>query len=86
MTSAINFKQIAMTSNTDFYLRQLQPLLGGTISALARTGTPDDAWEDEFFGLVVTLADGTTRTVLLLADDEGNGPGRFEILDGLPAA
>jgi hypothetical protein len=74
-----------MTSNTDFYLRQLQPLLGGTISALARTGTPDDAWGDEFFGLVVTLADGTTRTVLLLADDEGNGPGRFEILDGPPA-
>ena len=69
-----------MTSNTDFYLRQLQPLLGGTISGLARTGMPDDAWGDEFFGLVVTLSDGRTRTVLLLADDEGTGPGRFEIL------
>ena len=47
---------------------------------------PDDAWGDEFFGLVVTLSDGRTRTVLLLADDEGNGPGRFEILDGPRAA
>lgn len=68
-----------MTSATDFYLNQLRILVGGTISALARTGTSDDASEDEFFGFVVTLTDGTTRTVILLADDEGNGPGSFEI-------
>ena len=61
-----------MTSATNFYLNQLRPLVGGTISALARTGPNEDASEDEFFGFVVTLPDGTTRTIILLADDEGN--------------
>jgi len=71
-----------VTSATNFYLNQLRPLVGGTISALARTGPNEDASEDEFFGFVVTLPDGTTRTIILLADDEGNGPGSFEILSG----
>lgn len=70
-----------MNSATNFYLKQLRPLVGGTISALARTGPHEDATEDEFFGFVVTLPDGSTRTILLLSDDEGNGPGSFEILN-----
>lgn len=70
-----------VNSATSFYLNQLRPLVGGTISALARTGPHEDAAEDEFFGFVVTLPDGSTRTILLLSDDEGNGPGSFEILD-----
>lgn len=70
-----------MNSATDFYLKQFRPLVGGTISALARTG-PDEDESDEFFGFVVTLPDGSTRTILLLSDDEGNGPGSFEILGG----
>ena len=69
-----------MNPATSFYLNQLRPLVGGTISALARTGPHKDAAEDEFFGFVVTLPDGSTRTILLLSDDEGNGPGSFEIL------
>lgn len=70
-----------MNSATNFHLSQLRPLVGGTITALARTGPHDDAAEDEFFGFVVTLPDGSTRTILLLSDDEGNGPGSFEILN-----
>lgn len=71
-----------MSTATNFYLNQLRPLVGGTISALARTGTNEDMSEDECFGMVVTLPDGTTRTIILLADDEGNGPGSFEIING----
>lgn len=71
-----------MSTATNFYLKQLHPLVGGKITALARTGPHEDASEDEFFGFVISLPDGTTRTLLLLADDEGNGPGSFEILAG----
>ena len=68
-----------MKSPIDFYLDQLSPLIGGKISALARTGKPTYPGDDEFYGLVVTLPSGKTRTLILLSDDEGNAPGSFEI-------
>ena len=71
-----------MKSPIDFYLKQLSPLVGGKITALARTGTPEYPGEDEFYGLVVTRADGSKRTLMLLSDDEGNAPGSFELLTG----
>ena len=71
-----------MKSPIDFYLGKLTPLVGGKITALARTGKPEYPGEDEFYGLVVTLADGSKRTLMLLSDDEGNGPGSFELLTG----
>lgn len=71
-----------MNSAASFYLNRLSPLVGGTIAALARTGPHEDAMEEEFFGFVVTLPNGSKRTILLLSDDEGNGPGSFEILNG----
>ncbi len=70
-----------MTTATDFYLKQLRPLVGGTITGLARTGPGEDGFDAEFYGLVVTLPDGRKRTLLLLSDDEGNGPGSFEICE-----
>lgn len=60
-------------SQINFYLNQLNCLVGGKITALAKT-------EDEFFGLVVTLPSGQKKTLLLLSDDEGNDHGSFEIL------
>lgn len=70
------------TPNTiNFYLSQLSQLVGGRITALARTGTPDKADESEFYGFVVTFPDGSKRTLILLSDDEGNGPGSFEFVD-----
>lgn len=59
--------------NTDFYLDQLSPLVGGKITALVK--------EDEFFGFDITLANGCKKTLMLLSDDEGNGPGSFEIIN-----
>jgi hypothetical protein len=70
-----------MSAPTDFYLKQLQPLVGGTIAALARTGASDDPMDDELYGFVVKCRDGKERTLILLCDDEGNGPGSFMFAD-----
>lgn len=64
-------------SRTDFYLKQLEQLVGGKITNLARSGEGDG--DDEFFGFVVTLPSGKRKTLLLLSDDEGNAPGSFEL-------
>lgn len=71
-----------MSSSIDFYLKQLQPLVGGTITALARTGGSDDSLDVELYGFVVRCRDGKERTLVLLSDDEGNGPGSFLLADG----
>lgn len=66
-----------MSSSIDFYLKQLAPLVGGTITALARSGTSDDPLDEELYGFVVKCRDDKERTLILLSDDEGNGPGSF---------
>ena len=71
-----------MSSSIDFYLKQLQPLVGGTITALARTSASDDPLDEELYGFVVRCRDGKERTLILLRDDEGNGPGSFLFADG----
>jgi hypothetical protein len=64
------------TNATDFYLKQLSPLIGCKVTGLVRTGDEDD---EEFFGIVFTAPNGKKRTLLFLRDDEGNGPGSFEL-------
>lgn len=64
---------------TAFYLDRLQPLVDAKITHLVRTGV--DEFGDEFFGLKLKCADGKSRTLILLRDDEGNGPGSFELID-----
>ena len=66
-----------MSSSIDFYLKQLAPLVDGTITALARSGASDDPLDEELYGFVVKCRDGKERTLILLSDDEGNGPGSF---------
>lgn len=62
---------------TDFYLQQLQPLVGAKIVGLAHA----DGENDEFFGLIVELPNKERKVIFFLRDDEGNGPGSFEIQD-----
>lgn len=57
----------------DFYLEQLMPLVGATI-----TGGVNDP-DGEFFGLELTLKSGEKKTLWFLSDDEGNGPGSFSL-------
>jgi hypothetical protein len=68
-----------MTTDAMFYLNQLRCLVGGRVTGLARTGPTENGFEEEFFGLVIILPDGSSKTLILLSDDEGNGPGSFEI-------
>lgn len=65
-------------NKTEFYLAQLRPLVGGTITNLTRSGV-DEVFGDEFFGLEVTQPTGEKFIVWFYADNEGNGPGSFEI-------
>jgi hypothetical protein len=68
-----------MQNRTDFYLDRLRCLIGGKIISMARSGPPQNEFDDEYFGLVIALPDGSTKTLILLSDDEGNGPGSFDI-------
>ena len=70
-----------MKSQADFDLDQLAPLVGGTITALTRSGPTDDPYDHEFIGMVIKLRNGKCKHLTLLSDDEGNGPGSFEISD-----
>lgn len=63
--------------SADFYLKKLDQLVGGTVTGLVRSGEDDGC--GEFFGLVITMPDGTKKQLVLLSDDEGNAPGSFEI-------
>jgi len=65
--------------HTQFYLDQLKPLVGGVIKDAVHTG--EDEFGDEFFGLAIKCRDGEVRLLIILADDEGNGPGSFEIVE-----
>lgn len=64
---------------TQFYLDQLKPLVGGRIVGLLRTG--QDEFGDEFYGLTIHCNDGSIRHLLIMRDDEGNGPGSFQIVE-----
>ena len=70
-----------MKSQADFYLDQLRPLIGGMITTLTRSGPTDDPYDKEFIGMVIKLRNGKCKHLTILSDDEGNGPGSFEISD-----
>jgi hypothetical protein len=69
-----------MNKTTEFYLKQLAPLVGATISGLAVTDPKNGSCGMEFFGIEATMPSGEKKAILFLSDDEGNGPGSFEIL------
>lgn len=61
-----------------FYLGQLDQFVGWTVDTLAQS--PEDEFGDQYFGLV--LKNGKARKIVwFLRDDEGNGPGSFDIED-----
>lgn len=65
-------------SYTDFYVRKLNQLVGYTVVGTVRS--PEDEFGYEFFGLNLMNFKTKRKCVLwILADDEGNGPGSFEI-------
>jgi len=62
-----------------FYLKKLQPLIGAEVVGLVKDEN------DEFYGL--QLRRDNRRFVLWFSsDDEGNGPGSFDLeVDGRPS-
>lgn len=62
--------------------RYYAPLVGATIEKFVVAIDDDPDFGREMFPmLIVKLADGTTAEVLVMRDEEGNGPG---FLSGLP--
>lgn len=66
-----------MDKYTDFYVKQLDKLVGGEVTGIALdTGDPQD---DTYFGLTIKAPDGVSYAVWFLRDEEGNGAGSFDI-------
>jgi hypothetical protein len=60
----------------EFYLEQLAQFVGWKVTGVAKA--PLDEFGDAYFGLVLTKS-AAKRIVWFLRDDEGNGPGSFEV-------
>lgn len=60
----------------EFYLKRLSELEGYTIKRAVKTG------DNEFFGLRLERKGYQPQVIWFMSDDEGNGPGSFDIVDG----
>lgn len=58
---------------TTYHVNELKQFIGGKIELIAHDS------EQEYFGFVICLKDGSRKNIIFLRDDEGNGPGGFEI-------
>ena len=61
-------------SVVNFYVSRLMGLVGGKITHALDVG-------DGFFGFRVQLPDGRRKDVIVMCDEEGNGPGAIDIQD-----
>jgi hypothetical protein len=73
-------KEMDANKHTQFYLDQLKPLVGGVIEDAVRTDGDDFGLL--LYGVAFNCFDGEVRVLIIVADDEGNGPGSFEIVEG----
>lgn len=55
----------------------LESIVDGTITGVART--EKDELGDVYLGLIVNIAKNENIVVWFLRDDEGNGPGSFDL-------
>jgi len=62
-----------MNKQTKFYTEQLSQLVGSKIKSVVNDGK-------EFFGLELIFPNKGEKILWFLRDDEGNGPGSFEII------
>ena len=68
-----------MDDRMDFYVKELKKVAGWTISNAVRTPKGVENIDD-CFGIELTSPDKKKTVVMwILADNEGNGPGSFEI-------
>ena len=61
-----------MNKVTKFYTEQLSQLVGSKVKSVVNDGKG-------FFGLEIIFPNKEEKVIWFLQDDEGNGPGSFEI-------
>lgn len=66
-----------MQRATRFQTDRLLSLVGARVLQVIVTGP--DTFGDEFFGLRFQTESGQVYDLTVLADDEGNGPGSFDL-------
>jgi hypothetical protein len=64
----------------DYFDRLLEQFRGAKIVKPFHHEEGNETW----YGLVVELTNGEIKTIWFLRDEEGNGPGSFEIGDWKP--
>lgn len=65
-----------------YYVEKLGQLVGGKIVKIIETPWNErSTYEDYFFGFEIELPSGKRKLVWFLMDDEGNGPGSFDLVD-----
>ncbi len=57
----------------DAHVNVLTQFVGGKIELIVHDS------DKEYFGFRIHLKDGSRKNLIFLRDDEGNGPGGFEI-------
>lgn len=62
-------------SPNDFYTKQLKQLVGGKVTKpfIIEEGS------ETFYGIDIKMPNGEIKYLVFLMDDEGNGPGSFQI-------
>ena len=64
-----------MSAPAAFYAEKLIGLIGSTIIGVATDP------ENEFYALQLKAKDGERMDLWILRDDEGNGPGSFDLVE-----
>ena len=61
----------------DYYTKQLKKLVGGKVT----TPFIIEEGSEIFYGIDIKMPKGKIKYLVFLMDDEGNGPGSFQIGD-----
>jgi len=63
--------------NLNFYTDRLKGLVGGEIVGVV--ASPPNPFGEVFVGMKIQKINGTRYVLWFLSDEEGNGPGAFDI-------
>ena len=63
---------------SDPMIKYLRPLIGATITSLI-VDEGESEHDEPYYGFAFTTKNGKSYECMILADEEGNGPGHLEI-------
>jgi len=73
-----NEEEVKPSKQTRFYINKLKPLRGFIVCGFTYDATSDPT-EEQHYGIILKDRSENKKVLWLLRDDEGNGPGSFEI-------